>query len=28
MERKGSELIPTLYLEPPSVVRTGQRQAV
>ena len=28
MERSGSELIPTLYLEPPSVVRTGQRQAV
>ena len=28
MERSGPELVPTLYLEPPSVVRTGQRQAV
>jgi len=28
MERSGRELVPTLYLEPPSVVRTGQRQAV
>ena len=28
MERSGSELVPTLYMEPPSVVRTGQRQAV
>ena len=28
MERSGPDLVPTLYLEPPSVVRTGQRQAV
>jgi phosphohistidine phosphatase SixA len=28
LERSGPELVPTLYLEPPSVVRSGQRQAV
>lgn len=28
LERSGPELVPTLYLEPPVAVRTGQRQAV
>ena len=28
LERSGPELVPTLYLEPPPAVRTGQRQAV
>jgi phosphohistidine phosphatase SixA len=28
LERNGSELVPALYLEAPSDVRTGQRQAV
>ena len=28
LERNGSELVPALYLEPPSDVRAGQRQAV
>lgn len=28
VERNGYELVPTLYLEPPVAVRTGQRQAV
>lgn len=28
LERNGPELVPALYLEPPSAVRTGQRQAV
>ena len=28
VERSGSELIPTLYLEPPATVRAAQRQAV
>ena len=28
VERNGHELVPTLYLEPPVAVRTGQRQAV
>lgn len=28
LERNGSELVPTLYLEPPAVVHAGQRQAV
>ena len=28
LERNGSELIPALYVEPPSDVRAGQRQAV
>jgi phosphohistidine phosphatase SixA len=28
LERNGSELVPALYLAPPAVVTTGQRQAV
>jgi phosphohistidine phosphatase SixA len=28
LERTGAELVPALYLEPPSDVRAGQRQAV
>jgi len=28
LERNGRELVPTLYLEPPVVVPSGQRQAV
>ena len=28
LERNGSELVPALYVEPPSDVRAGQRQAV
>ena len=28
LERSGSELVPTLYLDPPAAVRSGQRQVV